>query len=1551
MLNPVQNQPSDKALAEVSAHFEEDGLPYHHDVAQSPQNGENRSTSDISAVAKQMALAAEAAEAIFNNPDVEPAFAPDDIASARAAVERLERLFASAPGTFTALLEGARSGAQVLSGNRLQGLSEIVQNADDAGATEVRFLLQHGALLVAHNGRSARLRDVHALATPWVTTKRHDSKAIGRFGIGLMTLQALSDTLELHSGPYNVRFGDPIVTPIEAFSIPNGFANAEDTIFRIPLDDNAFDASILTAWAETWDDSALLFCNSVTSVTICSSSSSSSTLALQWKEQTSKLVTIGGADTNVRRRRAIAPDGRTWDVHTAEVSPPEGVSRAHKAVGSSIPLGVALSLNDTDEGQLYAGLPVVSLAHVVRVNAQFDPLANRQDLADTPWNAAMNVLLADLWKAAVVGMFEIDPRAAWQSVPLPGPTTRDGTGAVVQFESLLIRYARETLPELVTIQVGDTRIPLTQLASEVPRLTSVLSEKEIAELAGLPAALPFNVRDLKGRWRGVLSDWRQSGAELVQPVSVRAAFELFGRDGRSAQQTIALAAAALDEHLDHELARMPCIMTQDGSTLRPPAKTDPWMFVTSDLKLAHELRVARMLHKAYSADARDAQQVMSWLQSKGAIIDVTDVGGVLRRLAEAGQAGKYIEGPLADSQLQAIRDAFETLSQSEREKLGPGVGQAIVIDGFQFYKKGKRISTQASPSRMYLPRSIDKEPESFAVAAGNTVGLTWVDARYADILRSPAGRAGLGTQRFLRLLGAEMAPRLSPHQGLKHRYQNEGRRGLAKYCVGSSSERAKAMTNIGATYSLEDMHCPDLIAVLEDISRNKKATQRRQRASALLATLGRTWERYTEAAEVTAAVDNYTWRQQGTIKAFWVWQAASIPWLDDSDSQPTAPATLRLRTPGTVAICGPEAEGYLHEDLHRARHEVLALFGVTGEPNTSDLVERLQALRDSDEDNMERIRVETSVIYQALAGRLTSQVKVPGDLPIGSLRQAFGTDKGLILTNVGWRQPSQVLGGIPIFGNLRAFAPSIPSTTRLWSQLGVRTPTAADCVDVLNEIAKDSHQPDTIQQTIVLETLRYLATELSGTSKPSDPLRRKLAKLPLWIGDKWTRNRPVYAIHDPILADGLRSQVAVWYPGGELSQFESLLAPLRLTEISFESANVAHRATTVVDGEATNLLRNAVSLLREDFARNDPETGNSLRISWDQFSEFEVRVIPDLRVEIEGVPNLRPLTVSVNAFIDSKAAALYVKNPLLMSSVDAGGQAIAGLFTANRRRVAQAWLAAVVSAKSGKEALPFKLAEDLQKDEEAQRGKDITERLAALQNETQTIHNQRHTTRVGASQRLLAPPSSNAISTTNSSNHPVSSSRNLVDPSRFHLVDARGLVSGTSNSTESRSSNTGTNNANGKAAPKALPAPSRIGMSPKEYSRPRAYTDVAKESAGLDFVRQVFASDEQEMRDLRAQHGVGADAVDALDRFFEFKVYAGAEPDCIVLEDSQIRRAMSTPNFFLVVVSELEGENAAPKVRVIIDPLSQLSMSESSSVTFTGICSSQSVVYTFKKED
>lgn len=100
------------------------------------------------------------------------------------------------------------------------------------------------------------------------------------------------------------------------------------------------------------------------------------------------------------------------------------------------------------------------------------------------------------------------------------------------------------------------------------------------------------------------------------------------------------------------------------------------------------------------------------------------------------------------------------------------------------------------------------------------------------------------------------------------------------------------------------------------------------------------------------------------------------------------------------------------------------------------------------------------------------------------------------------------------------------------------------------------------------------------------------------------------------------------------------------------------------------------------------------------------------------------------------------------------------------------------------------------------------------------------------------------------------------------------------------------------------------------------------------------------MVDLRTQRGVGADAIDSLKRFYELKVYAGSEPDSISLTPSEVQRA-ATPEFFLVVVSQVEAGTGKPTVRVIVDPLHQLQVSPSGAITLTGVRSSHGIVYEF----
>ena len=269
--------------------------------------------------------------------------------------------------------------------------------------------------------------------------------------------------------------------------------------------------------------------------------------------------------------------------------------------------------------------------------------------------------------------------------------------------------------------------------------------------------------------------------------------------------------------------------------------------------------------------------------------------------------------------MRALRDAFEHLDPNDAAALGPDVGRAVRLESYTYDPEGQKEPSAARPVDSYLPRAIDRDRDGFAVAAGKSQGLVWLSDRYVGALRSEAGRGGIGALRFLRLLGAETGPRLRPHTQLTRRYKDESRRGLPRLVAEGPAARIRAMTERGAEYTLDDRASPDLVAVITDISRERRGRRRRERAGALLAALGRAWgRRLSDFAEVDAADADYRWVLKGRIRAFWLARAGDVAWLDDERGIPRKATALRVRTPGTEAIYGASSADYLHRDLGSA---------------------------------------------------------------------------------------------------------------------------------------------------------------------------------------------------------------------------------------------------------------------------------------------------------------------------------------------------------------------------------------------------------------------------------------------------------------------------------------------------------------------------------------------------------------------------------------------------------------------------------------------------------
>jgi len=1488
-------------------------------------------TQTESEIQDDIARAVAAAEAIFDDPGIEASYEPVSSQAARAAVDRLGRLFETAPGALREALDGARAGGEMLSSDPFQGLSEIVQNADDVGATRVAFYWRENELIAVHDGRPVNLKDALALATPWLTTKRRDPQSIGRFGIGLVTLRSLSSVLDVISWPYALRITGSKLVSIEHPAEQDIRDSRRFTTFRIPLESHALSAADLKAWLARWDETALMFCRHVAEVTVEVPDGTLDRLKLRWSDHRESGGTVGGEEVATEVATAHR-DARQWRRWTAEIAPPPGLERQHKDVGKKMPIGIAVPLHTTDGGHVHAGLPLADIGVRLLVNGLFDPIAGRQGLLDNAWNSALVELLADLWVAVVLSVFETDTRDAWRLIPLPDEVSSDGV--IGKLEAAILDRARSEVAHMVTIATPMGPLSLADLAVEVEELEGILEVEQISKLASTAFALPPDARDLEARWRKVLDDWRSDSTALPEPVTVLDALELLDED-LAVQQAISIAAAALEKGLDQELARLAWIPDETGERHVPPPRESLWVFTTTSEPWASDLDLARIIHPAFQASDPATDAVRAWLKNHGSFTKSVDAESLLKRLAAAGTAGAIIAEPLTDEQLLSIRDAMEGLAADTRKSLGPGLGRAIQIRAFTYGAGGKRTALSASPSQVYLPRQIDREPDSFAIAAHTTTGLVWADPKYSQALRSPLGRAGLGPQRFLRLLGAEIAPRVESHGDMKRRYA-DSRLGLpARWLPGGPPKRSEHLASIGAEYTLDDSQSPDLDLVLRSIANDPMARRRRSRAAAVLATLGRAWDRIGDQAEVAAAAADYGWVIKQSSPAYWVWQARSIEWLDNESAVPSPPSELSLRTPAALAVHGPDSPDFLHRDLKMDRHEILNVLGVTGEPTMKDMVDRLGKLRDGEEAATdESIEGDVVLLYRSIADQIGNRRQTPGQLTATQLRKRFASDSGLIRTNHGWQPPNTVLSGPPVFGTLRTFVPQVPGADPLWRTLGVPAPTLQDCVAVLRQLAGLDNAGDVAFEGVELDTLRQLA-ELVSTDPPAPRTITMLRKLGLRTSQGRRTARPIFALADPIVAKAVGDRLPVWTPGGELDQFAALVEPLGITVIDPVHVMISGTDAGSYDEEATVLFRAAVAQLHEDLVRNDPAAASSLRIDWSDFESFDVILVSPLSVQVKP-PNgtRRPVVGPVAAFANTETAHLYLLADDQLDAYEGGARAIANLFDSDARRIAQAWLAACATARAGHEAHRLELAAIRSVEEKRRREVALDDQLQALKNAT------------AAKPTIVAPSKArqNRDSDTDQS-HEERRSRHLVDSESLSIVNPEGEIIGE-----------GTVHASTPKPPKSprteLPKPKPGGAPIQSRTSPRSYTDLDREDLGLELARRVLRSDDEDLADLRGQRGVGADAIDELRRFYELKVYGGPEPDRINLEPSQFKRAATTLDFFLVVVSNVEEGYGNPTVRIITDPLNQLAMSETRAISLSGVRSARSLIYRLaRKED
>ena len=129
---------------------------------------------------------------------------------------------------------------------RTHFIFELIQNAEDAGATELDFELFGDRLELRHDGRPFTEADVRGVSGVGASAKSGDLTRIGQFGIGFKSVYAYTRTPYIHSGDEHFRI-ESYVRPCAAGpASPAGVAGTR-TLFVFPFDGDTVPAAAAAA--------------------------------------------------------------------------------------------------------------------------------------------------------------------------------------------------------------------------------------------------------------------------------------------------------------------------------------------------------------------------------------------------------------------------------------------------------------------------------------------------------------------------------------------------------------------------------------------------------------------------------------------------------------------------------------------------------------------------------------------------------------------------------------------------------------------------------------------------------------------------------------------------------------------------------------------------------------------------------------------------------------------------------------------------------------------------------------------------------------------------------------------------------------------------------------------------------------------------------------------------------------------------------------------------------------------------------------------------------
>ena len=1038
---------------------------------------------------------------------------------AAAVIDGLGSALASSSGAIRKVISGAARAAEDLNVAQFQGLVEVIQNADDVCANEVRFMLRtkngRSQLLVAHDGQPVTCQHVLSMALPFLTTKTRRVDQLGRFGIGLKTLGRIAKSIDIHSAPYHFSGDQLSLRRVEREAgLPNFYSPATDTLLVLDLNES-FAEEELQSWFEAWEENGLIFLGSVSRFRWC---------AVNGETLFDRAVEKGGWKSSAFdlshkpvlaiRHRCVRGQRREWKIWNATVSVPSHLRPARKSRSETTEISVAVP-DRASRGSIYIGLKTrVSAALSLSLDAQFDPSTAREQLIENDWNNWLIDRCADLLGDVASGLLLHEPRAAWKLIPIQREKVGSEADSWLRGRfDIAFERVRNEVGTTGSIAVGQEYIPLSDLAYEDESLGGLLAAADIEVLVPESRALSTDVRDESGRWREILQE-----LDVATEVGTTELVDGFMRGLFADKDPVWRVEASRRLTANHtaqdELFGVPFWLTDDERSVPCQREDDtarPLLLGDASSTLSARWKLLNRLHDAYARNS-SGKRAIEWLEKHAAFTTNIEAATELAAFAERFASEAVAIG---DEDLRAMRDRFDKLPQERATEIGPRVGAALLLDGY-VHENGKPQKRKVSPVNAYLGRSLDSDSPNWPTAAGTISDIEWIAPKYSIQLKTGAtrtsrrradGTISRGPRKFLMLLGVECTPRLV-------------KSGNARW---GRPTREKELRSARAEEVTHDFKSPDLKRVLAAIKKCPKK-ETKTRSPALLRALSRNWARvYSDCQSVPsqhhARVYSYP---RAAVTADWLIDLREEPWIAVGRGQLLPPGSAVIKSAKTQTLY-PRAAFAVGVKPTDIGGEFAAALGLITDVRLSDLVKHLADVRDGEQPiNPAHVLQIYRSIARVCPNSASWNTRV-GDMTVQMLRTQFSEGVGLIHSGGSiWHRPADLLRGEDIFHDHGRFVPGGPACSNLWSILDVREPTLDDCIAYCRGLSAEAYNPSIV--AVLIDIFRYMEPLLSSASRSQ---KNRLKALPLVCSDSWESDRPIYYVDDP----ELRRELATTFPG------------------------------------------------------------------------------------------------------------------------------------------------------------------------------------------------------------------------------------------------------------------------------------------------------------------------------------------------------------------------------------------------------------------------------------